>query len=246
MKKSYLSGEASMTLHRAVRQLLLAALFSSTSFAFGAEIVARVVFEGQPPPPKMVDLAADPYCLTTRPDGKLPLEEVQVGPEGRLKDTLVFVQGDVSGTFPAPTTAAVLDQVGCHYVPHLLGVMAGQPVLIKNSDDTLHNIHPLPMVNTPFNIGMPIKGMTQTKTFKKPEAPFHVRCDIHPWMGANIAVFTHPFFGVSDTQGVVDLKNLPAGTYTIQSWHEKYGSQSQQVTVGANDRTEIVFKYKAS
>jgi hypothetical protein len=174
----------------------------------------------------------------------MPLEDVLLGAGGALQDALVFVQSGVSGNFPPPKTPAVLDQVGCHYVPHLVALMAGQPLLIKNSDNTLHNIHPLPKVNTPFNIGMPIKGMTQTKVFTKPEPPFHVKCDVHPWMGANIAVLNHPFFGVTNAQGMVQLKNLPAGTYTVQSWHEKYGSQFQQVTVGAADQKQITFTYK--
>jgi len=210
----------------------------------GADIIAKVVLEGQAPANKLFDLGADPYCVTAHKGAKMPVEEVQVGPGGTLKDTFVFVQSGINGTFASPKTPVVLDQSGCHYMPHALALMTGQPLLIKNSDDTLHNIHPLPKVNTPFNIGMPIKGMTQTKTFSKPEGPFRVKCDVHPWMGAYIAVFNHPFFGVSDGQGQVQLRNLPAGTYTIQSWHEKYGPKFQQVIVGASDRKEIVFTYK--
>jgi len=210
----------------------------------GAEIVAKVVLEGVPPPTRLIGLGADPYCVTSHKGGKMPVEEVQVGPGGTLKDTYVFVQSGISGNFPPPKTTAVLDQAGCHYSPHAMALMVGQPLLIRNSDDTLHNIHPLPKANTPFNIGMPIKGMTQTKTFSKPETPFRVKCDVHPWMSAYIGVFNHPFFGLSNAQGLVELKNLPAGTYTIKSWHEKYGPKFQQVTVGASDRKEIVFTYK--
>lgn len=229
------------------RRVVSAVIFVIVSLAQsvrGADIIAKVVLEGTAPANKLVNLDADSYCVTAHKGAKMPLEEVQVGPGGTLKDTFVFVQSGINGTFAPPKTPVVLDQSGCHYTPHALVLMAGQPLLIKNSDDTLHNIHPLPKVNTPFNIGMPIKGMTQTKTFSKPEAPFRVRCDVHPWMGAYIAVFSHPFFGVSDGQGQAQLRNLPAGTYTIQSWHEKYGPKFQQVTVGANDRKEIVFTYK--
>ena len=229
------------------RRVLSVVVFLLVSLAHplrGADITAKVVLEGAPPPNKMVNLGSDSYCVTAHKGGRMALEQVQVGPGGTLKDTLVFVQSGVSGAFAAPKNPVVLDQSGCHYTPHVLGLMAGQPLLIKNSDDTLHNIHPLPKVNTPFNIGMPIKGMTQTKTFSKPEGPFLVKCDVHPWMGAYIAVFSHPFFGVSDGKGQVELRNLPAGTYTIQSWHEKYGPKFQQITVGASERKEIVFTYK--
>ena len=85
--------------------------------------------------------------------------------------------------------------------------------------------------------------MAQTRVFPKPERPFHVKCDVHPWMSGYIGVFTHPFFGVSNDQGVVEIANLPAGTYTIESWQEKYGSRTQKLTVGANDRKEIDFTY---
>jgi hypothetical protein len=128
-------------------------------------------------------------------------------------------------------------------VPHAVGLMAGQPLLIRNGDSTLHNIHPLPKVNTPFNIGMPTKGMTQTRLLPKPEKPFHVKCDIHRWMSGYIAVFDNPFFGVSNDKGVVEIDNLPAGTYTVESWQEKYGAKTQKVTLGASDKKEIVFTY---
>jgi hypothetical protein len=128
----------------------------------------------------------------------------------------------------------------------VFGVMAGQPIQILNSDATLHNIHPLPVANAGFNIGMPIQGMKQTRMFSKAEAPFAVKCDVHPWMSAHIGVFNHPFFGVSGDQGEVELKDLPAGTFQVQAWHEKYGIRSQSVTVAAGEAKQITFTFKAS
>jgi hypothetical protein len=132
------------------------------------------------------------------------------------------------------------------FVPHVLGVMQGQPVQIVNSDNTLHNIHVLPLTNAGFNIGEPVQGMKQNRVFAKAEPPFRVKCDVHPWMAAYIAVFTHPFFGVSNEQGQAELKNLPAGTFQIEAWHEKFGILKQSVTVGAGETKEIVFTFKAS
>jgi hypothetical protein len=194
------------------------------------------------PPQKTINVNADPYCMTVHKTDKLTSEEVVVNPNGTLKDVFVYVT-DAPGTYKAPSTPVVLDQVGCHYTPHAVALMAGQPLMIRNSDATLHNIHPLPKVNTPFNLGMPTKGMTQTKILAKPEAPFHVKCDVHRWMSGYIGVFSHPFFGVSNDSGVVEIDNLPAGTYTVESWQEKYGPKQQKVTVGANDKKEIVFTY---
>jgi hypothetical protein len=210
-----------------------------------AHIVAKVVLSGTPPPPTKLQMNADPVCAQKHQTAVFS-QTVEVGADGALKDALVFVKDGVTGAYPAPTTPATLDQVGCIYVPHVLGLMAGQPLQIISSDPTLHNIHPMPVTNAGFNIGMPIQGMKQTRVFAKPEAPFHVKCDVHPWMSANIGVFSHPFFGVSDGQGEVDLKNLPAGTFQVQAWHEKYGVRTQSVTVAAGETKQITFTFKAS
>src|SRR6202035_940125 len=154
--------------------LVLAVMASMITSARGATLVARVVLLSPPPPMKVINTAADQYCLTFHKTNKLISEEVVANPGGTLRDAFVFVSDGVSGSYPTPKTPAVLDQLGCHYTPHALAVMAGQPIAIRNSDSTLHNIPPLPKVNTPFNIGMPLKGMSQTRVFPKPERPFHV------------------------------------------------------------------------
>lgn len=209
-----------------------------------ARIIAKVVLNGKAPVAGRLPMGADPACLTQN-GGKAVLDPtVEADANGNLKDVLVYVK-DIVGSYPAPTTPFTLDQSGCMYKPHVFGVIAGQPVEILNSDPTLHNIHPLPRVNPGFNIGQPVKGLKSIKTFAKPEAPFHVRCDVHGWMSAYIGVFSHPFFGVSNDTGQVELKNLPAGTFQIQAWQEKYGIQTQSVTVAAGESKEIVFTFKA-
>ncbi len=211
-----------------------------------ARIAAKVVLNGTPPTPTKLQMNADPVCAKKHQTEAVLSQTVEVGADGALKNTLVFVKDGVTGAYPAPTAPATLDQVGCVYVPHVLGVMAGQPLQIISSDPTLHNIHPLPVINAGFNIGMPVQGMKQTRVFSRAEAPFHVKCDVHPWMSAYIGVFSHPFFGVSDEQGQVELKNLPAGTFQVQAWHEKYGVQTQSVTVAAGETKQITFTFKAS
>ena len=211
-----------------------------------ARIVAKVVLTGTPPPPTKLQMKADPVCAQKHQTETVLSQIVELGPGGALKDSLVFVKDGVTGTYPAPSTPATLDQVGCMYTPHVSGVMTGQPVQIINSDPTLHNIHPMPLINAPFNIGMPIQGMKQTKVFSKAEAPFHVKCDVHPWMSAYMGVFSNPFFGVSNEQGQVELKNLPAGTLQVEAWQEKYGTQTQSVTVAAGEVKQVTFTFKAS
>jgi plastocyanin len=209
-----------------------------------ARVVVKVVLSGSAPAALKIQTSADPYCAKVHQADPLLSQTVQVGTDGALIDSLVFVKDGVSGTYAAPKTPVTLDQRGCVYIPHVIGMMAGQPLEILNSDPTLHNIHPLPVVNAGFNIGMPVQGMKQTRVFQKPEPVFHVKCDVHPWMSAYVATFAHPFFGVSNKQGTVELNNLPAGTFQIQAWHEKYGVQVQSVSLSAGETKQITFTYK--
>jgi hypothetical protein len=124
--------------------------------------------------------------------------------------------------------------------------MVGQTLQILNSDPTLHNIHAVPVVNPGFNVGQPVQGLKSTRVFSKPEAPFHVKCDVHGWMSAYIGVFSHPFFGVSNDEGVVELKNLPAGTFQLHAWQETYGVKTENVTLAAGETRQITITFKAS
>ena len=209
-----------------------------------ARVVVKVVLSGSAPAASKIQTSADPYCTKLHQANPLFSQTVQVGTDGALIDSLVFVKDGVSGTYAAAKTPVTLDQRGCVYIPHVIGMMAGQPLEILNSDPTLHNIHPLPVVNAGFNIGMPVQGMKQTRVFQKPEPVFHVKCDVHSWMSAYVATFAHPFFGVSNKQGTVELNNLPAGTFQIQAWHEKYGVQVQSVSLSAGETKQITFTYK--
>jgi len=209
-----------------------------------ARILVKVVLSGTPRPPAKLQMAADPVCAKQHQTLALS-QEIEVGVDGALQDTLVFIKDGVTGAYPTPSTPVTLGQKGCIYTPHVLGVMAGQPVQILNSDPTLHNIHALPVINPGFNIGMPIQGLKALKVFPKVEPPFHVKCDVHGWMSAYIGVFNHPFFGVSNEQGEVELKNLPAGTFQIQAWQETYGVRTQSVTLAAGETKQITFTFKA-
>ena len=164
---------------------------------------------------------------------------------GGLKDVLVYIKSGVSGSYPAPTEPVLLDQKGCMYHPHIITVQVGQPLKIRNSDDTLHNIHPHPTVNQEFNVGQPRQGMESTKTFDKPEVPIPVGCDVHPWMRSYIAVLNHPFFAVTKEDGTYEIKGLPPGEYQIEAWHEKLKNQTQKVTVKDGDKAKADFTYKS-
>jgi plastocyanin len=218
-----------------------------TAATGGAAIEGTVKLDGAAPAMPRIKMDADNYCKTQH---TAPVESQQVvDNNGNLEWVLVYVKSGLpAGTkYPVPTDPVVLDQEGCMYKPHVFGVRAGQPVKIVNSDATLHNIHPMPAVNTPFNIGMPLKGMTQTKTFDKPELPpFHIKCDVHNWMSSYCGVFDNPFFAVTDKDGNFKISGLPAGTYVVEAWQEKYGTQDQTVTVTDSETKTASFTYKAS
>jgi plastocyanin len=152
---------------------------------------------------------------------------------------------DPAYSFDIPATPVVLDQRGCIYTPRVLGVRAGQPVEVLNSDDTMHNVHALPMANQDFNVGMSRKDTKETRTFTVPEVMVRFKCDVHPWMAAYIGVVGHPFFAVTDASGAFEIKGLPPGTYTIEAWHERFGRQMSTVTIDPKGAHTAAFTFTA-
>ena len=209
--------------------------------ADAATLTGLVKFEGGAPAMPNIQMNADPYCQSQHSTPAKD-EEVMVGPGGELANVIVYVKNAPNA--PAPSGPAVLDQRGCQYHPHVQAVQVGQPLDIKNSDATLHNVHAMPVVNSAFNEGQPVP-MTTTKKFDKAEmTPFKIKCDVHGWMKSYMVVLPHPYHGVSGTNGTFNIANLPPGTYTVVAWHEKYGSQEQSVTVGAKESKAVNFTFK--
>lgn len=224
--------------------ILFAFAFLHTSAASAAVLTAKVAFEGQAPAPEKIKMDADPKCKLSHPEG-FESDEVLVNANGTLKNVFVYVKEGLQGkTFESPKTPVTFNQIGCHYTPKVFGIQTNQPLEILNSDDTLHNVHALPANSQQFNLGMPIKGMKLKKTFAKPEVMVKVKCEVHPWMRAYIGVVDNPFYGTTADEGSVQLKDLPPGDYVIEAWHEKYGAQTQKVTVTDADQ-EIKFDFKA-
>jgi plastocyanin len=207
-----------------------------------ATISGKVNFQGTAPAAEKVKVAADPKCQAMHPQG-LEKQPVQVK-EGGLGQVFVWVKNAPAGG-AAPTEAVELDQQGCEYHPHIVTVRTGQPLKIKNNDDTLHNIHPRPTVNAEFNIGQPRKGMESTKTFDKQEIMIPVGCDVHPWMRSYISVVGHPYFAVTKEDGSYEIKGLPPGDYEVEAIHEKLKSQTQKVSAKDGDN-KVDFTYQGS
>ncbi len=160
-----------------------------------------------------------------------------------VRNVMVYVKDGLGDrTYKAPDEPVLLTQFGCEYKPHVFGIMAGQTLTVKNGDATNHNIHFQSKVNTQHNFTQPKKGMTKDLTLLK-EDTFFVKCDVHPWMGCHIQVFDHPFFAVTGKDGTFELKGLPAGKYTIEAFHEKFGKMSMTVEVASGETKTADFTY---
>jgi len=207
-----------------------------------ASISGKVTYDGAVPAAEKVKVSADPKCQAQHPQG-LEKQPVRVT-NGGLADAFVWIKSGITGTHAAPAEPVLLDQQGCTYHPHIVGLQTGQAIKIRNSDDTLHNIHPKPTVNTEFNLGQARKGMETNKTFDKQEIMIPVGCDVHPWMRSYISVVSHPFFTVSKEDGTFEIKGLPAGEYEVEVIHEKLKSLTQKVTVKDGESGKVTFAFK--
>jgi plastocyanin len=228
---------------RAAAVLVAVSVWPGIALA-ASTITGTVTFDGKPPALRPIAMDAEPVCAKKH-SGPVPNEMLVLGNGNTMANIMVWVsKGLAPGkTWPVPKTPVTIDQSGCMYKPHVMGIMVGQTYQILNSDGILHNIHTLPKVNPQFNKGMPATVKEATTVFQKPEDVFHIKCDVHPWMSAYVAVFTHPFFSVTSTDGKFTISGLDPGTYEITAWHEKLGTQTASVTVGASDTKTQNFKF---
>lgn len=211
--------------------------------ANGATLSGKVNFKGEKPVMREIDMSANPACQKAH-SKPVVSQEVIVNGNDTLANAFVWVKDGVpEGKWAVPGKQAVVDQQGCVYTPHVSGVMVGQSVEFRNSDETNHNIHPLPQQNREWNESQPPKGDPKVKTFDQQEIMIPVKCNIHPWMRAYIGVVRHPFFAVTGEDGSFSIAGLPPGKYTLEAWHERYGKQDVEVTVAAKDSKTVDFTF---
>lgn len=213
--------------------------------ATAATITGKVVLDGNPPAPTVIKTDSDPVCAGSNKDGLK--SETFVVDNGGLENVFVYIKDGLGNKylFDTPTEPVKLDQKGCHYVPHVVGVRVTQPLEVINSDSTLHNVHGRPEVNREFNFGQMVAGVKNTVTFTVPEVLVPFKCDVHAWMYSYVGVVDNPYYAVTADGGKFELKTIPPGTYTIEAVHEKLGRQTQQVTLGEKDSKAITFTFKA-
>jgi plastocyanin len=209
--------------------------------ATAGRIGGKVTLIGTPPAARTIDAQkSDPDC-----PGKVTSDDVVVGADGALGNVFVYVKDGLGNlVFPVPTTPVVLGQEHCMYKPHVVGIQVGQTLDIVNGDDTLHNIHAVPTANGEFNKAQQFKGFRNQHVFSTKEVMVPFKCDVHRWMSAYVGVVDHPFFAVTGDGGTFSLEGLPPGTYTIEAVHEKFGRQTQSVTLESKGTQDIAFTFK--
>ncbi len=207
--------------------------------ATAATVNGSVKFDGTAPKPAKIDMSQDPACKGPN------TAETVVADNGSLANVFVYVKDGLGNrTFDVPKDSVTLDQSGCRYHPHVLGVMAGQNIEIKNDDPTTHNIHPTPKDNREWNESQPPKAAPLEKSFAREEIMLPVKCNQHPWMKMYISVVKSPFYAVTGPDGKYSIKGLPPGDYTLAFVHEKLGEQDQKVTLAAKDSKTVDQSFK--
>lgn len=202
-------------------------------------IRGRVAFTGKAPTPAKVKRDADPYCART-PETDASLV---VNKNGTLKNVLVRISSPVAGTFAPPAKPVVVTQQQCVYQPRVQTAVAGQSIEIRNADRTLHNVHAYDGTTSVINTAQPPNGPPVERTLKGGPTVLKVRCDVHPWMIGYVSVTAHPFAAVTGDDGAFEIKDIPAGAYKLEVWHETLGTKTIDVTVAAGQVAQASASY---
>jgi len=222
--------------------MLVLAATSKAGPPAGGTVSGKVTYEGTPAKMKPIDMSKEPSCAKMYPTPPVA-ETVVAGSGNSLGNVVVYISAGAPDE-AAPSTAAVFNQKGCRYIPHVLVFQVNQELKIQNEDQTSHNIHPLPKINREWNKSQPPGTPPISEKYDKAEI-FPVKCNVHPWMHGNFAVLKNSHFAITGDSGAFTLPNLPPGKYTVTAWHESYGDQSQEVTISGSETKTVNFVFKA-
>jgi plastocyanin len=214
------------------RWLGLAVLAASVQFLSAADITGKVTLKGTPPPEKELPVA-DGFCGPESKSKTFKGRVFRTGADAGLADVVVYLKEAPAGSAAAATQPKVLDQHGCQYEPYILAVQVNEPIVVKNSDPVLHNVHTRPTnpANKEQNLAQMAKGPDLTFKFAGAEPFMRVECNVHPYMVSYISVFDHPYFAVTDKDGNFTIKNVPKGNYTVVAAHRRAGNKEEKVAV---------------
>jgi len=241
--------------------MLTVALISNVALAEGKKGTATIkgkVTTGKGLKMAPIKMNADPTCNKLNENKKPPVLDpgkVIYKKQGNaVPDVFVWISKGAD-KFDAPEEAVVIDQKDCMYVPHVLGMIAGQKMDIKNSDPLNHNVHSLAKKNPQFNFAQAqpmTKSLDGNDTFTRTEDAIKIKCDVHSWMSCYVFVLDHPFFATTkghlttkdnSTFGTYEIKEVPAGKYTVSIWHETLGEMNQKVEVKDGEALELNFEF---
>jgi hypothetical protein len=222
----------------------LALLCMSASAASAGSVKGTVLYEGEPPVQETLKRDSDPKCSKDKTD------EAVVVNKGKLRDVVVRIKNGTAGKHTAPAATVLLDQKDCMYTPRVVGIVAGQKLLVRNSDNTFHNVWGQVAAKDVFNKpqGPKAADLTLDPSAAKADDIVELKCGVHGWMHAYVAVQDHPFFSVTTSDGKFEIKGLPQGKYTLEAWHPTLGTKTMQIEIGKNKRADVTarFSYKAT
>jgi len=220
-------------------------LLATTVGSIAGDLTGKINFKGGKIAPVKIKMTADKKCEKMHAGKAVYSDQVIVNDNNTLKNVFVYIKSGLpKKKFKAPKKKVQFSQNGCQYSPRVFGVMANQKIEILNGDATLHNVHALPKNSKQFNIAQPKKGMKMTKSFAKPEVMVKIKCEVHSWMAAYVGVMANPYFAVSNDTGAFAIKDLPAGEYEVEAWHEKYGTKTMKMKVGASGTKTADFTFE--
>ena len=216
--------------------------YTTIDWANSGTITGTIHFTGKPPKPIQIDMGQDPVCGLSSAN----YTKQYITDKNDLENVFIYIKSGLgNNAYAPPSTPVLVDQKGCRFIPHVVGVMVGQPIKFTNSDATMHNVHMTPSnpKNQTVDISEAPNSPGESRTLAAPELMLPIRCNNHPWMEGFVNVVPNPFYAVSGEEGHFTIKGVPPGTYTIAADHEVMGEKAATVTVGPHQTATVDFTY---